>query len=287
MALVLALLAAALFGVADFSGGMATKRAPVLEVVAGSHVLGLAALAVLAPVFADAFTWTDLGIGAASGLFGAAGLLLLYRRLAAGPMQVVAPLTAVMSAAVPALWDVLTGGRLDGLEIVGTGLGLVAVVLVSLADTEADDSDSAPVTPTVIIESCLAGLGFGAMFILFDLTESATAPWPVFGARLLTSTLFVALLLQRRRANATQAAGARPVRTTLYWIAAAGLLDTAANVSFLVATSKGQLSLVAVMASLYPIGTAVLAWVVLGERLRSVQYVGVAAALAASILIAV
>ena len=100
MAVLLSLLTAAFYGAGDFCGGLATKRAKVIQVVALSHTVGLAGVLILAPLLADAFTWRDAGLGGLGGIFGGIGVGLLYRRLAVGPMSVVAPLTAVTSASV-------------------------------------------------------------------------------------------------------------------------------------------------------------------------------------------
>lgn len=276
MAVLLALVTAALYGVGDFYGGLSAKRARVIQVVAGSHVVGLAGVAVAAPFLADAFTTRDALLGAVGGVFGGIGVALLYRRLAQGPMAVVAPLTAITSAAVPAIWGVASGDDLSGRAWLGVALALVAIGLVS----SVRDGSAAPVTATVILESLGSGVGFGTFFIFLDATESATAPWPVVTARLVTATVLIAFLIARRQH------GVPPAPRTLGLIALVGVFDTGSNITFLYATQEGALTIVGVISSLYPIGTVLLARLVLAERMTRHQLWGFGAAMAATMLIA-
>lgn len=276
MAVLLSLITAAAYGAGDFCGGLATKTTRVIQVVAVSHVVGLLGVVVASPLLADAFTGRDLGLGAAGGLFGGLGVALLYRRLSLGPMSVVAPLTAVTSAAVPAIWGVLDGDELTARAWVGIVLALIAIALVSAVR----DTRSAPVTPAVVIESLASGACFGLFFIFLDATESATAPWPIVGARLVTSVLLVTYLLGRRQEILPADASSRRLLVVV------GLLDTGSNITFLYATGEGALTVVAVLSSLYPIGTVLLARLVLDERMTRPQLLGFVAAMMATGLIA-
>ncbi|MEM7274571.1 MAG: EamA family transporter [Actinomycetota bacterium] len=284
MAVALALVTAACFGVADVAGGLAATRARVLQVVAGSHLIGAVGAVVAAVLIAERFTVRDAGLGVLGGGFGMVGVALLYRRLAIGPMNVVAPLTAVTSAVLPAAWGVAGGERLTGLGWLGLAVALVAVVLVSLTPAAAGAGARAAVDVPVVVESLLAGAGFGALFIVFGATAEATAPWPVASARIASSTTLVLLLL------VVAARSDRPVvpadRGAWGWIAAAGLLDTTANMTFLFAEARGRLAVVSVLAALYPVVTVVLARAVLGERMTRAQGIGFAAALVATQLLA-
>ncbi|MGI9616148.1 MAG: EamA family transporter [Acidimicrobiales bacterium] len=276
--ILLSLATAVAFGTGDFFGGIATRRAMVIQVVAGSHLVGLLGVTVGSLALADSFRWEDFVLGAIGGAFGGLGVAFLYRRLAVGPMQVVAPLTAITSAVVPVAWGAIIGERLSTLVWTGIALGLVAIALVSWGKSP-DQADQA-VTVRVVGESLLAGCGFGAFFILLDATESSSAPWPVVGARVVTSAVLIVALLMRREPIFP------PNRTIVALILATGLFDTAANVGFLLATLRGELAVVAVLTSLYPIATAALAAAVLGERMTNVQAVGFAGALGATTLIA-
>ena len=191
-------------------------------------------------------------------------------------MQVVAPVTAITSAAVPAAWGVAFGDDVTTTAWVGVILALVAIGLVSIST----DGSHQPVTPQVIAESLLAGVGFGGFFIFLDATEAATAPWPVAGARTFTVlALFPILVLGREPVLARGVVALGLIATT-------GLLDTAANVTFLYAVDRGQLTLVSVLTALYPVATVILARLVLSERMTRPQLLGFVAAMGATVLIA-
>lgn len=278
MAIVLGLITALFFGSGDFFGGLASKRTPVLYVVGFSHLVGLVTVGVLAPFLADAFAWRDMGLGVVAGAIGGLGVALLYRGLARGPMVVVAPLTAIMSAAVPATWGVVDGETFSVWSWLGIGLALVAIMLTSLP--AGTSIDTAPVTPRVIAESLLAGTCFGAMFIVYDVTADVTAPWPVVGARVLTAGVLLVIIFTMRRERVASA------RTATWPIVLTGLFDTGSNAIFLYATTIGDVAIVSVLSALYPASTVLLARFLLDERVSRVQLAGLGAALGASILIA-
>ncbi len=281
MVIAVSLLTAILFGSGDFFGGLAAKRMAVAQVVFGSHLVGLAGVTVASLLLADGFDLADLGIGLIGGLFGGMGVALLYRRLAVGPMHVVAPLTAITSAVVPTGWGLVIGERLSMLAWGGIVLGLVAIGLISSVGSESGAETEAPITVQVVVESLLAGFGFGLFFIFLDATDAASAPWPVVGARIGTSILLVVgLAVMRRPMVPTERIG-------VALIVATGFFDAAANVGFLYATIRGELAIVSVLTSLYPLTTVLLARFVLGERMKGGQVVGVGGALLATTLIAV
>ena len=182
MAITLALLTAALFGTGDFLGGLAGKRMSVLRVLAISHSIGLVLITVGAIVIADEFLLGDLAWGALAGTAGFIGLALLYRGLARGPMGVVAPLTAITSAAVPAGWGLL----IDDESLAGTAWVGVVVALLAIGLASASPIERSSVSLAAILEALLAGVGFGLMFVGLDQTIEASAPWPNVGGRLMT-----------------------------------------------------------------------------------------------------
>jgi len=276
LVITVSLVTAVLFGSGDFLGGLAAKRVSVTQVVLGSHVVGLIGIAGAALVVAEQFRLADLVLGAAGGFFGGVGVALLYRRLAVGPMHVVAPLTAITSAVVPTAWGVGIGDELTAVAWAGIGLGLVAIGLVSGSKPS---GETTRVDRIVVSESLLAGCGFGAFFIFLDTTDASSAPWPIVGARLCTTFgLLIVLTLLRRPVVASGAVA---------WalIAGAGAFDVAANAGFLYATTRGALAVVSVLTSLYPVATVVLARIVLGERMTRYQGAGFVGALGATVLI--
>ncbi|NDH75710.1 MAG: DMT family transporter [Actinobacteria bacterium] len=278
MAITLALLTAALFGTGDFLGGLAGKRMSVLRVLAISHSIGLVLITVGAIVIADEFLLGDLAWGALAGIAGFIGLALLYRGLARGPMGVVAPLTAITSAAVPAGWGLL----IDDESLAGTAWIGVVVALLAIGLASASPIEQSSVSLAAIVEALLAGVGFGLMFVGLDQTVEASAPWPVVGGRLMTvSAMAVFFFIVKRESPLPS------VRADIRLPAIAGLVDTFSNALFLYATLEGDLAIVAVLSSLYPIATVILARLVLGERLTRLQQSGFVAAMVATTLIAI
>jgi len=282
MVIIVSLITAAVFGSGDFCGGLAAKRASLMQVVAGSHAVGLVGVLLVALGTGSAPSSTAMALGAFGGLFGGIGVALLYRRLAVGPMHVVAPLTAITSAVVPTIWGTATGERLSFAAWIGLAVGLLAIGLVSSSGRNGSEAE---VTVAVVLESLLAGTGFGLLFVVFDAADPTSAPWPVVGARLLTTVGLGALLVVGRvvgRGGAILPSG----RPTWLLIGATGLLDTGANIGFLYATGRGTLAIVAVLTSLYPVATVVLAAVFLGERMSVGQRWGFVGAMVATGLIA-
>ena len=274
MAAFLALLTSALYGTGDFFGGLATKRNNAIAVLLIVQTTGMTGLAITMPLYGADFVWRDVGIGAAGGLVGLVGLALLYRGLARGPMSVVAPLTALTSALVPVLWGLVDGDRPGVVTSIGIAIGLIAIVVVSM---ERDRSDT-PVTARVVVEALLAGASFGSFFSLLRETAEDGAPWPILGARVVSVSLLITVVLVRRV----------PVKVehNRLVMVAGGLCDTFANVTFLFALEYGSLAPVAVLSSLYPAATVLWARLLLGEKLDRRRIIGLAAALVAVGLIA-
>ncbi len=273
MAALFSLVAAAIFGVGDFFGGQASKRTKVVTVVAGSNIVGLALVLALAPGMAEQFDGGDFVAGMFGGLSGLIGITLLYRGLSTGPMAVVAPIAAVTNAAVPALWGVAFGDRLTPLQLVGVALGLVAIVLVSRPPEAAGRT-----TAGLLVGSVLSGIGFAGFSIVLSGTDPASAPWPVVGSRLTTVVILVTMLAFVRRVRG-------PIRDARRLILVCGLCDSGGNVMLLEALGRGMLSLVAVLTSLYPAVTVLLARTVLKEPISRGQVVGLAGSLGAITLI--
>jgi drug/metabolite transporter (DMT)-like permease len=282
MAIFLSLCAAATYGAADFVGGLVTRKAPVLAVVFLSQAIGTVPFLLSFPLINDAaFSNESLGWGAAAGIGGAIGVILLYAGLAAGRMSVVAPITAVEAACVPVIFGLLRGERPGLLALAGILVAVLAVALISSAtDPESDDEivTRGRLAPGVL-HALGAGAAFGAFFIFLDVAGNDAGLWPLVGARIASLSLAgIAILVTSR--------SLRVRRETLPPIAAAGGLDFAANLFFLLATRRGLLSLVAVITSMYPASTVVLARFVLKERLSVSQLGGLACAAAGVVLIA-
>jgi drug/metabolite transporter (DMT)-like permease len=274
-ALLLSLVAALGYGVADFVGGLAARRTAVLGVVMVSYPVGLAGMLVLLPVFGGRPTVAALVVGALSGLVSAVAILWFYAALAAGPMSVVSPLTSLLVAGLPLGFGVLTGERPGPLALVGAGIAVVAVVLVG----RQDDSSHIRFTRKVAWFTVGAGVAFAIYFVLLDRVGTHTGVWPLVMSRATSSTVIVVAGLLRRQ-RWLPAGGPWRLAVT------AGVLDVVANAAFLYALRAGLLSIVSVLTSLYPAGTVLLARLVLGERTGWVQRAGLILAAAAVVLIA-
>ena len=288
MAVLLALCASTLFGVADFLGGSSARRIHPTITAFASQVAGLVVLFAVALLGGGALIGGDLALGAAAGAIGAVALWLFYRGLALGAMSVVAPLSAITSAVVPILVGVVLGESPEVSQWVV--IALPAVVLIAREGTsEPADVATEPVeeraTPSSnrlgVAAGLLAGAGFGTFVVLVTRTSSESGLWPLVSSRAVASTLTVLAVLAA--GLFTKVSPGRGLSLAL----AAGILDASSNVLLLEAGRRGLLVLVGVIGSLYPASTVVLARVVLGERLQRHQVIGLGLAVVAIVLVAV
>lgn len=272
MPALLALAAACTFGVADFLGGLATRRAPVAVVTLISNVAGLALAIVLVVTIDGRWSFGAIGWGAGGGLAGLVGLLLLYQGLASGPNRLVSPLSAIVAATVPVVVGVALGDRPDALAVVGLGVTPIAVWLLAGGDMGLADAPLRPVAMAVG-----AGLGFGTFFVLIAQTPDDAGAVPLLAARATSVTVLIvaAVVLQP---------AAPPIRAGGIAVAA-GALDMSANGLFLWSTLDGALAIVGALVSLFPATTVLLAVALLGERLDRKQSAGLALAVGAAALL--
>ena len=274
LAVAFGLASAASWGSGDFSGGLATRRSNVYGVVILSQLVGAVFLVALAFLLEKSGTGTqNLWLGALAGIAGVIGLVALYRGLASGRMGVVAPLTAVVTAALPVLVSLITEGLPAPLQLVGFGIALVAVWLLSGAGGGASRR-----TRDVGL-ALVAGLGFGLFFILIGRVSHSAILWPLVAARVASIGFLFSFATLAGQWEA-------PARGRLPLIALAGVLDTGGNAFFALATQAGRLDIAAVLASLYPAATVLLAWLILKEHLLRRQWLGIVAALVALAFIA-
>lgn len=276
MAVILAIGAAITYGTADFLGGISTKRATNWTVVVLSQLCGLVVLVVALPVLPPADVQaSDYVWGAAAGTFGGLGLLQFFKALAVGNMSVVAPIAAVVGAAVPVTAGVAMGERPQALAAVGIALALPAIALISR-----EHIDSPVRTPPRLLgAAALAGLGFGAFFVLVDQSGDGAGIHPLIGARGASVVLLGTLGVVSGRIRLVTG-------RVLVAILVSGALDMAANVLFLYSAREGLLAIGSVISSMYPASTVVLARLVLGERLERAQHAGLALAAVAITLVA-
>jgi drug/metabolite transporter (DMT)-like permease len=265
-AIVLALSASLCWGAGDFLGGLAARRMSTLTVLAGSSLAGLIAVIVFVAVRGDAPPPAEaIALAAAAGLAGALGLGALYRGMAVGAMSVVAPISSA-AAVVPVVVGLVVGESPGPLQLVGMAIVLTGVALASREPAVGERRLAAGV-PLALLAAC----GFGLYFVLIDPASDDGAAWAVLVARS-ASTLAAGAVAVVRRVGLP---GARD----LPLIAIVGLFDVSANVMLTIALTKGFVGLVAVLSSLYPVVTVLLARAILGERIARAQRVGVAVAL--------
>lgn len=277
MPIVLALCTAISYGVADYCGGRASRTvASSLVTLIGqslSLVLVLVGLVVMGTPRPDA---ASLVWGAVGGVVGGGALVLFYFALANGAATVVAPITAVTSAVVPVVWSFVDGERPTLLAYAGIALALVAVALVS----GAMGSPNAATSRLVIACAVVAGAGFGVIFYAFSRAAEDSGLWPLAAARAASVPVVAAVVIATRPTLRLAAAEVR------WLVPLSGVLDMSANLTYLYA-SRGteQLSSVAVVASLYPVSTVVLAMLIDRERVSRSQLVGMGLAGAALALV--
>ena len=315
----LSLSGALVYGAADFLGGLAAKRLSAILVSAIAAVSGLVVMLVALPLLGGTWATADLAWGALSGVVGSVAIALLYASLAIGPMSILSPLTALMSAVTPMLWGTLVGAeRFGTLGIWGLAVALVAVVLVGFVPERGAVRPSAKGLALAVG----SGLAIGAYYIVISHTsdESGVAPLVanrVVSAALLFTAVAVLALVSRARARSGAALpaavaiattgpatdGASPeaagdgsapdpasrrafLRAGVALALAGGVLDSMANTLLLLGIRAGDLAVAAVLGAMYPAGTILLAAIVLRERIAPVQWAGLALALVAAGMLA-
>ncbi|MFG2858921.1 EamA family transporter [Streptomyces mirabilis] len=274
IALILALGSSLAYGCADFLGGLGARKAHVLRTVMITAPASLAVELLLWPFLGASFSAGALGWGAASGIASAAAFALLYRTLAIGPMNVLSPVTALVSAVLPVAVGLLQGEHLGAAGLVGLPLALVAVILVSAGH----GAGSARPSRTALLSAFGAGGAIALQLVFLHQAPSDTGVAPLIIGRAVSSAVILAAAgLMYRRLGSERPAYAMST--------AAGVLDSMANLLFLLAARSGDLTVVAVITALYPAGTVLLARSVLAERIRRGQLVGLGtAAVAVSLL---
>jgi drug/metabolite transporter (DMT)-like permease len=273
MAALLALLSSLMWGSADFLGGVASRRLPSLAVYGLSQAAGFVVLVAAATATGG---WSaDLGywpwaIGAS--VLGMLGMIAFYQALAIGPMGIVSPLVS-LSVLVPVAVSLLRGEMPTSLQVLGIIVAIVGILLAS--GPELSGAESA----RPLILAGIATLCFGGMFVLMAEGSRHDPLMTMTGMRVTTVVIYAVILVVTRSVGGATRRDAVPLISI-------GVLDASANVAFGFASTLGLLSVTAVLGDLYPVATAVLAAIFLRERLRAVQYAGVAAALTGVVLIA-
>ena len=271
---VLGLLSALCWGSGDFGGGLVTRRAPVLAVVAVTQAVGAIAALVLAIARGEPFPVpSDVGLAVVAAFGGLIGITCLYRGLAVGRMGVVAPTTGVLSAVVP----VVVGFALEGVPHPAAVAGIVVAIVAVILVTRAPSAD--PDRPSGLSWALVAGLSIGVFNVCIGQLSGSTALGPLVLLRSVQAVVLVTVIVVARRPWRMP----RDIPPKLVGI---GLLDMGGNAAFILATQAGALAIAAVLSSLYPVVTVMLAIVLLRERVTRGHVAGIALTVLAIALIA-
>jgi drug/metabolite transporter (DMT)-like permease len=268
VAVALALAASGCWGVADFTGGLKSKRVAIPLVLFVVEGAGLAGVLVVIALSGEPLPGSRAVIASlVAGVAGIGSLGLFYRALAIGTMSIVAPISA-SGVALPVVVGIATGDSLSVVVSAGLAITVAGIVLASRESPEAEPQD-ARARRTSVVLALLAAAGFGTYFVLSDVASDYSVLWLLALSRVIVVPAMAGVVLASR---------ARAGGSDLLTLVGAGLLDVAATGLYGLALTKGELSIVSVVGALYPVSTVLLARVVLGERLRPVQAAGVAAA---------
>lgn len=283
----LGLLGALTYGAADFFGGLAARRSSTILVTAGVALVGLigiAGAAIFIPAVSSADAWS---YGFASGVAGAIGIGLLYGSLAIGPMSILSPATAFISAIVPVSVGLASGEGSGPGFFIALALALVAVVLVGFVP----EKGAVRPRPLGLIMAAGSGTFIGLTIVLIDLSPADSGVIPLVANRIASSTLLLlaigaVVIARMARSKTPTLPGLSEIGKLWPIVIAAGIFDVAANIAVIYGLRLGDLSVVSVLVALYPAGTILLASVVLRERIALIQWFGLGLALAASALLA-
>jgi drug/metabolite transporter (DMT)-like permease len=275
VAIVLALASSLVWGCADFLGGSYTRREPLAAVTLTSQGAGFAALLVWLAASGFQLDGRALALGLLAGVGGGAGLALFYRALSVGTMSIVSPVVAC-GALVPFGLALATGDRPAALVLVGAGVAFAGAVLASAEEHRSDEAGRRQGALLALSAAVALGLFVYFLGVAGRGGETLSA---LVGARIGSLAVLAAWAIATR-------APARLTRAALPGVAALGLLDTAANGLFVLASARGFLSIVSMLGSLYPIATILAAYVFLHERISRMQRAGVVLALAGVALVA-
>ena len=283
MTIIFGLLSAFSYGYADFVGALAAKRIRAVAATTYSFSVGLVIALVLSVFIGADYSAQTIQAGIYAGVCSAIAISCLYAALALGPISIVSPLTAVVSAVIPVIFDVVAGQELSSFAIVAVILILIAVVLVGFVPGDKVQLSSL----SAFVYSIGAGLGFSGIFVFLDSTGSDSGLAALVVMRVVGLVLLIAGLLVLWLRQPTKPF----IESLTDWklaglVILAGMGDVLGNVTFLIATRSGALAIAAVLTALYPVGTILLARVFLKERIALSQGAGIVLALGACALLA-
>lgn len=274
------------YGFADFFGAIASRKLSSVLVTAVAGIVGFFFLLTMIPFFGATFSQAAVVSGIAAGVASAIGITALYASLAIGPISIISPFGAVLGALVPLTFGFFIGDRFGPLGWLALALILVAVVLVGFVP----GADVRLPSAKGLALAFVAGAGIGTILIALKFSPSDSGLASVLVMRVVSAGLLNILLLatwlRLRRRN-----GSSPksiIAGKFWWaVIAAGIFDSSANIFFTLALRSGSISVVSVLTALYPLGTIILARLILKERIARIQMFGVLLALSGSAILGV
>lgn len=286
LTVILGLTTSLVYGFADFFGAIASRKLSSVLVTAVAGIVGFFFLLTMIPFFGATFSQQAVIAGIAAGVASAVGITALYASLAIGPISIISPFGAVLGALVPLTFGFFIGDRFGPLGWLALALILVAVVLVGFVP----GADVRLPSAKGLALAFVAGAGIGTILIALKFSPSDSGLASVLVMRLVSAGLLNILLLatwlRLRRRN-----GSSPksiIAGKFWWaVIAAGIFDSSANIFFTLALRSGSISVVSVLTALYPLGTIILARLILKERIARIQMLGVLLALSGSAILGV
>lgn len=270
-------LSALSWGAGDFAGGLSSRKLGAYRAVLYADFFGLLLIVIALAIFRESIPSFPVIVNSIiGGVLGSVGLLVLYYSLSQGQMSIAAPVSALFAAVLPVVVGAITEGLPKFMQLIGFGIALVSIWLISRGDA------TEPFRIQHIADlrlPILAGVGFGSYFIFMHYAAQGTGTvlWPMVASRLAGTILLFVVVMIRRESLAIPS-------TAWTVVLFNATLDVTGNFFYILASRAGRLDIAAVLSSLYPGSTVLLAWLLLKERIAFRQWVGIAAALAAIIL---
>jgi drug/metabolite transporter (DMT)-like permease len=283
VAAILGFLSAVVYGASDFLGGLASRRMSALLVSFVTFLVAVVAVGVGVLIEQPVWSTQPVVAGVIAGVSGTIGQWAFFAALALGPMSVISPGVAAIYALIPAVVGLALGERFPPIGYVA----LVAVIIAAVMLSVTRETDHSRVSPRALLLGLVAGVGFGGYIVAIDSTPAESGLIPLLTDLTVGILLLGAILLVRRVRSGPGEFRAIREPNALALSLGAGATLAAANIMLVIALHLGELSIVGVLNSLYPLGTVLLAMIVLRERLTWLQWLGVALAISASTVLAV
>lgn len=263
------------YGASDFGGGYASRRNDAFMVVLVSQSAGMALLLVIAFFLNEPLPPpADLLAAAVAGMLGTIGLVRFYQELAGGRMSIVAPAVAVVTVAIPVLFSIFTEGMPQRNQIIGIFLAILAIWLITRSG-----SDRTAVTARDMAVILVIGLMFSSFLVTIGTVSERSIVWPLVASRFASIAIILVVLILRGRWRSSIPRGQLPMLSLI------GFLDVGGSTFYALASALGRLDIAAILTSLYPAVTVMLARILLSEEIGRRQWLGIAIALAAIVLI--